>query len=261
MVGVNVGNGITFEGFESVTPGMNPSNISINGVRLRDVGYPMRAAFSPAERAFSFHYARNIRITDADVINCSGVGIYTSDTGPSTGVYINGVSLSGYSADPQIASGAPSNHGMSISNLSGYELNDINIQGFAGYAARFFSSSNGSVKGGRWTNVQASGYSAFNGARVDTNNSFTKFQPEFISGISGTDLEWYAGATGIVKDVILNNSTGPAKYGYVVPGVGTSTPVGSITPRFIGQEIWLPGTSKWWKAHGLTSSDWTQLTN
>ena len=261
LVGVNCGNGITFEGFESVTPGMNPSNISINGVRLRDIGYPMREAYAPAERALSFHYAKNIRITDADIINCSGVGIYTSDTGPSTGVYINGVSLSGYAADPQVASGAPLNHGMSISNLSEYELNNINIQGFAGYAARFFSSSNGSVKGGRWTNVQASGHSAFHGVRVDANNSFTKFQPEFISGISGTDLEWYAGATGIVKDVILNNSTGPAKYGYVVPGVGTSTPVGNITPRFIGQEIWLPGTSKWWKAHGLTSSDWTQLTN
>lgn len=262
IVGVNVGNGITFEGFESETPGMNPSNISINGVRLRDVGFPMRETYAPAERAFSFSYARNIRITDVDVINCSGVGIYTSDTGPSTGVYINGVSMSGYAQNPQISSGGTVlNHGMSISRLSGYELNNINIQGFAGYAARFFSSSNGSVKGGRWTNVQASGYSAFHGARVDANNSFTKFQPEFISGISGTDLEWYAGATGIVKNVILNNSTGPAKYGYVVPGVGTSTPVGNITPRFIGQEIWLPGTSKWWKAHGLTSSDWTQLTN
>lgn len=262
IVGVNVGNGITFEGFESVTPGMNPSNISINGVRLRDVGFPMREAYAPAERAFSFSYAQNIRITDVDVINCSGVGIYTSDTGPSTGVYINGVSMSGYAQNPQISSnGTVLNHGMSISRLSGYELNNINIQGFAGYAARFFSSSNGSVKGGRWTNVQASGYSAFHGARVDANNSFTKFQPEFISGISGTDLEWYAGATGIVKDVILNNSTGPAKYGYVVPGVGTSTPVGNITPRFIGQEIWLPGTSKWWKSHGLTNSDWTQLTN
>lgn len=261
LVGINCGNGITFEGFESVTPGMNPSNISINGVRLRDVGYPMRATYAPAERAFSFHYARNIRITDADVINCSGIGIYASETGPSAGIYINGASLSGYATNPKIVSGSPSNHGMSISSLSGYELNNINIQGFAGYASRFFSSSNGSVKGGRWSNVQASGYSAFNGARVDAGNSFTTFQPEFISGASGSDLEWYAGATGIVRDVILNNLSGPGKYGYVVPGVGTATPVGNITPRFIGQEVWLPGTSKWWKSHGLTANDWTQLSN
>ncbi len=261
LIGINCGNGITFEGFESVTPGMNPSNISINGVRLRDIGYPMRAAYAPAERALSFHYARNIRITDFDAVNCSGVGIYTSDTGPSTEVYINSASLSGYAASPQIASGAPNNHGMSISSLSGFELNNVNLQGFAGYSARFFSSSAGSVKGGRWSNVQASGYSAFNGARVDAGNSFSHFQPDFINGVSGTDLEWFAGATGIIKDVMLNNATGPAKYGFVVPGVGTSTPVGNITPRFIGQEVWLPGTSKWWKSHGLTKADWTQLTN
>ncbi|MFY3750476.1 hypothetical protein ACNI4F_19150 [Enterobacter hormaechei] len=259
VVGANIGNGITFEGFESVTPGMNPSNISINGVRLRDVGYPMRDMYSPAERAFSFHYARNIRIANADVINCSGIGIYTSDTGPSTGIYINSVTLSGYASNPQIVSGAPGNYGLRISNLSGYELNDVNIEGFCGYCARFFSSSAGSVKGGRWSNVQATGYAAFNGARIDAGNSFTHFQPDFISGISGVDLEWYAGATGIVKDLILNNGTGPAKYGYVVPSAGMSTPVGNIAPRFIGQEVWLPGTSKWWKAHGLTTNDWTVL--
>lgn len=260
LVGINCGNGITFEGFESVTPGMNPSNISINGVRLRDIGYPMRDTYAPAERALSFHCARNVRITDFNVINCSGVGIYTSDTGPSSGIYINGASLTGYAKNPQIASsGSILNHGMSISRLSDYELNNINIQGFAGYASRFFSSSNGSVEGGRWSNVQATGYQAFNGARVDAGNSFTTFHPEFISGSSKVDLEWYAGATGIVKDIILNNATGPEKYGYVVTGVGISTPVGVVTPRFIGQEIWLPGTKKWWKAYGLNSSDWTVI--
>ncbi|ELI5543375.1 hypothetical protein RRK14_004617, partial [Escherichia coli] len=171
VVGVNVGNGITFEGFESVTQGMNPSNISINGVRLRDVGYPMRDTYSPAERGLSFNCARNVRITDLQVFNCSGVGIYTSETGPSTGIYINGATLTGYASNPQIASGIPNNDGMSIASLSDYELNDINIAGFARYAARFFSSSAGSVKGGRWSNTQASGYKAYHGARVDANNS------------------------------------------------------------------------------------------
>ncbi|WP_249821709.1 phage head-binding domain-containing protein [Escherichia coli] len=259
VVGVNVGNGITFEGFGSVTPGMNPSNISINGVRLRDVGYPMRDTYSPAERGLSFHYARNVRITDLQVFNCSGVGIYTSETGPSTGIYINGATLTGYASNPQIASGIPNNDGMSIASLSDYELNNINIAGFARYAARFFSSSAGSVKGGRWSNTQASGYTAYNGARVDTNNSFSRFMPDFISGASGSDLEWYNGATGITKDTVLNNGKGPEKYGYVVTSFGMSTPVGNVKPRFIGQEVWLPGTSKWWKSHGLNSSDWTVI--
>ncbi|HBB4133136.1 TPA: hypothetical protein KAV76_004633, partial [Escherichia coli] len=153
----------------------------------------------------------------------------------------------------------PNNDGMSIASLSDYELNDINIAGFARYAARFFSSSAGSVKGGRWSNTQASGYNAYHGARVDANNSFSHFMPEFISGASGSDLEWYNGATGITKDTVLNNGTGPEKYGYVVTGFGMSTPVGNVKPRFIGQEIWLPGTSKWWKSHGLNSSDWTVI--
>lgn len=254
------GNGITFEGFEVVTPGMNPSNISISGVRMRDIGYPYRAN-GAAERGFSFSHARNIRITDVSIFNCSGVGLYFSQPDPSIGIYINGVSMTGFSSNPQIVAGAPSNHGLSVGGVSGFELNNINIEGFAGYAARFFGSSAGSVIGGRWGNVQASGYSAFNGARVDAGNAFTKFMPEFISGASGTDLEWFAGATGITKDTILNNATGPAKYGYVTLGVGQATPVGFYTPRFIGQEVWLPGTSKWWKSHGLTNADWTQLTN
>lgn len=57
--------------------------------------------------------------------------------------------------------------------------------------------------------------------------------PDFISGASGADLEWYAGARGVTKGTILNNATGPAKYGYVVTNSGINTPVGKVTPRFI----------------------------
>ncbi|QBJ04330.1 hypothetical protein HYP84_gp201 [Shigella phage MK-13] len=257
VVATNCGNGITFEGFEVVTPGMNPSNITMSNIRLRDIGFGYRSV-SAAERALSFDYARGIRISNLSVQNCSGVGIFFS-TNTSTGIYINGANLTGYAANPQIASGVPNNDGIQCNGASGFELINVNLEGFARYAAWFLSCSGGSVVGGRWTNTQASGYNAYNGARVNAACSFTKFSPEFISGASGTDLEWFNGATGITKDTILNNATGPAKYGYVV--VSGPTPVATVTPRFIGQEVWSAGASSWWKSHGLTSSDWKQMSN
>lgn len=257
VAATNCGNGITFEGFEVVTPGMNPSNITMSNIRLRDIGYGYRSV-SAAERALSFDYARGIRINNLSVQNCSGVGIFFS-ANTSTGIYINGANLTGYAASPQIASGVPNNDGIQCNGASGFELVNVNLEGFARYAAWFLNCSAGSVIGGRWTNSQASGYSTYNGARVNASCSFTKFSPEFISGISGTDLEWFNGATGITKDTILNNATGPAKYGYVV--VSGATPVATVIPRFIGQEVWSSGASSWWKSHGLTSSDWKQMSN
>lgn len=257
VIATNCGNGITFEGFESVTPGMNPSNITMSNIRLRDIGFGYRSV-SAAERALSFNYARGIRINNFSVQNCSGVGIFFS-ANTSSGIYINGANLTGYATNPQIASGVPNNDGIQCNGASGFELINVNVEGFARYAAWFLNCSAGSVVGGRWTNSQASGYSAYNGARVNATCSFTKFSPEFISGISGTDLEWFNGATGITKDTILNNATGPAKYGYVV--VSGPTPVATVIPRFIGQEVWSSGASSWWKSHGLTASDWKQMSN
>lgn len=257
VIATNCGNGITFEGFESVTPGMNPSNITMSNIRLRDIGFGYRSV-SAAERAISFDSARGIRINNLSVQNCSGVGIFFS-ANTSTGIYINGANLTGYATSPQIASGAPNNDGIQCNGASGFELVNVNLEGFARYAAYFLNCSAGSVVGGRWTNAQASGYSAYNGARVNAACSFTKFSPDFISGISGTDLEWFSGATGITKDTILNNATGPAKYGYQV--VSGPTPVAIVTPRFIGQEVWSIGASSWWKSHGPTSSDWKQISN
>lgn len=257
VIATNCGNGITFEGFESVTPGMNPSNITMSNIRLRDIGFGYRSV-SAAERALSFDYARGIRINNFSVQNCSGVGIFFS-TNTSSGIYINGANLTGYAASPQIASGVPNNDGIQCNGASGFELINVNVEGFARYAAWFLNCSAGSVVGGRWTNTQASGYTAYNGARVNAACSFTKFSPEFISGVSGTDLEWFSGATGVAKDFILNNATGPAKYGYVV--VSGNTPVATVVPRFIGQEVWSAGASSWWKSHGLTSSDWKQVSN
>lgn len=257
VAATNCGNGITFEGFESETPGMNPSNITMSNIRLRDIGFGYRHV-SVAERALSFNYASKIRINNISVQNCSGVGIFFGANN-STGIYINGANLTGYAANPQIANGAPNNDGIQCNGASDFELVNVNLEGFARYAAYFLSCSNGSVVGGRWSNKQASGYSAYNGARVNAACSFSKFSPEFIGGISGTDLEWFSGATGITKDFILNNATGPAKYGYVT--VSGATPVAVLTPRFIGQEVWSIGSSSWWKSHGLTSSDWKQISN
>lgn len=55
------------------------------------------------------------------------------------------------------------------------------------------------MKGGRWSNVQSSGYPAFNGARVDAGNSFTTFQPEFISGASEVTLSGMPGQRVLLK--------------------------------------------------------------
>lgn len=37
-------------------------------------------------------------------------------------------------------------------------------------------------------------------------------------------------------------------------------PVGIVTPYFVGQEYLDTATNNWWKAHGLTSADWKQIT-
>ena len=69
----------------------------------------------------------------------------------------------------------------------------------------------------------------------------------------------FLAATGITKDFILNNATGPAKYGYQT--VTGATPVAIVTPRYIGQEVWSVWSSSWWKSRGLTNSDWEQISN
>lgn len=83
--------------------------------------------------------------------------------------------------------------------------------------------------------------------------------PDFISGASGADLEWYAGSRGVTKGTILNNATGPAKYGYFVTNSGINTPVGKVTPRFICKIPGFRGTSKWRRAYGLTKNNWTVI--
>lgn len=40
-----------------------------------------------------------------------------------------------------------------------------------------------------------------------------------------------------------------------------STPVGNVTPSYLGQEVFMSTTEKFWKAYGLTNQDWSQLTN
>lgn len=41
---------------------------------------------------------------------------------------------------------------------------------------------------------------------------------------------------------------------------GSGSPVGSVTPNFIGQEYFQTTGSNFFKATGLTSSDWKQIT-
>lgn len=44
------------------------------------------------------------------------------------------------------------------------------------------------------------------------------------------------------------------------PRIGTGTPVGSVTPDFVGQEFLNTTTAHFFKATGLTSADWKQTT-
>ncbi len=81
-----------------------------------------------------------------------------------------------------------------------------------------------------------------------------------ILGIKGTTIYLSAAINATVTDaaVAYVNATWldiAAQIGY---RSGSGDPTGSVTPKFIGEEYYRT-TGHWYKAHGLTNSDWTAL--
>jgi hypothetical protein len=70
--------------------------------------------------------------------------------------------------------------------------------------------------------------------------------------MTGNIAYWGSGSGVAVTNKNLNNSP-PVQLSGVV------TPVGSVTPNWIGQEYLDKVLNVWWKAKGITSSDWLQL--
>ncbi|EOZ9303941.1 hypothetical protein ACQYD9_003769, partial [Enterobacter hormaechei] len=241
------GNGMTFEDFSNEAEGKFPKRITLSDTFMRDIGYPHRSPGSVAERGISIQRASDINITGLQTVNVSGNILYI---GNGEDICVDNAMLRGYLASPQ----SNGNNGVLVVNATGGHLNNVNVTGVASRAGYFQTVNGMSLRGGRW--ISSGSQSAI---RADATAQFSVYEPDYLSGGSGADEEWFDGASGISNGYIKSHSTGPEKYGFVTMGVGASTPIGVVTPRFIGQNIWLPGTSKWWKSHGMTKNDWSVI--
>lgn len=239
------GNGITFEDFGGSS---YPKRINMNGLSMRDIGYVKRAA-GIAERGISVSRGDEITISDFQARNVSGDVLYLGNVSGST--FSEGT-LRGYVASPHSAG----NNGVRVIAAVDSDILDMNITGVFDRAGYFSNMQRCSISGGHYV---SSGSKA--GVRVDANCDLYDFSPSVINGGSGTDLEWFEGAKGRAENYRLTNASGPAAYGFVVVSAGTSqTPVGYVTPRFIGQRVFAAFDSSWWMSTGLTNSDWKKLT-
>lgn len=239
------GNGVTFEDFGGSS---YPKRINMNGLSMRDIGYVKRAA-GIAERGISVSRGDEITISDIQARNVSGDVLYLSNVSGST---FSVGTLRGYVASPHPAG----NNGVRVIAAVDSDILDMNITGVFDRAGYFSNMQRCSISGGHYV---SSGSKA--GIRVDANCDLYDFSPSRIHGGSGTDLEWFEGAKGRAENYRLTNATGPAAYGFVVVSAGTSsTPVGYVTPRFIGQRVFAAFDSSWWMSTGLTNADWKKLT-
>lgn len=239
------GNGVTFEDFGGSS---YPKRINMNGLSMRDIGYVKRAT-GIAERGISVSRGAEITISDFQARNVSGDVLYLGNVSGST--FSKGT-LRGYVASPHPAG----NNGVRVIAAVDSDILDMNITGVFDRAGYFSNMQRCSISGGHYV---SSGSKA--GIRVDANCDLYDFSPSRIHGGSGTDLEWFEGAKGRAEGYRLTNASGPAAYGFVVVSAGTSTtPVGYITPRFIGQRVFAAFDSSWWMSVGLTNADWKKLT-
>lgn len=239
------GNGVTFEDFGGSS---YPKRINMNGLSMRDIGYVKRAA-GIAERGISVSRGDEITISDIQARNVSGDVLYLSNVSGST---FSVGTLRGYVASPHPAG----NNGVRVISAVDSDILDMNITGVFDRAGYFSNMQRCSISGGHYV---SSGSKA--GIRVDANCDLYDFSPSRIHGGGGTDLEWFEGAKGRAENYRLTNATGPAAYGFVVVSAGThSTPVGYVTPRFIGQRVFAAFDSSWWMSTGLTNADWKKLT-
>ena len=239
------GNGVTFEDFGGSS---YPKRINMNGLSMRDIGYVKRAP-GIAERGISVSRGDEITISDFQARNVSGDVLYLGNVSGST--FSNGT-IRGYVASPH----PNGNNGIRVIAAVDSDILDMNITGVFDRAGYFSNMQRCSISGGHYV---SSGSKA--GIRVDANCDLYDFSPSRIHGGSGVDLEWFEGAKGRAENYRLTNATGPAAYGFVVVSAGTSqTPVGYVTPRFIGQRVFAAFDSSWWMSTGLTNADWKKLT-
>lgn len=239
------GNGITFEDFGD---GSNPKRININGLFMRDIGYVKRAA-GIAERGISVGKAEDIKISNFVAINVSGDVLYIGSV--SGGTFSNGT-IRGYTPNPHPSG----NNGVRVLSATDSEILNMNVTGVADRAGYFSNMQRCSIISGTYV---SSGIKS--GVRVDADCDLYDFAPTRIHGGSGSDLEWFEGAKGRAENFRLTNASGVAAYGFVALSSGTAqTPVGYLTPRFIGQRIFVAFDKSWWISHGMTNVDWKPIT-
>ncbi|WP_270829557.1 phage tailspike protein [Escherichia fergusonii] len=244
------GNGVTFEDFTVEAEGKFPKRITLSNTFMRDIGFPHRATAGVAERGVSIQRASDINITGLQTVNVSGNILYI---GNGTDICVDNAILRGYVTSPQ----SNGNNGVMVVRAHGGHLSNVNVTGVANRAGYFQSINGMSLRGGRW--VSSGSQSAI---RVDATAQFSIYDPDYLSGGSGSDEEWFDGATGISNGYVKANSTGPGRYGLreLSSGQGTN-PNTRLTPRFIGEKCVTLSDSAFWMAKGMANTDWIKISN
>lgn len=242
------GNGITFEGFDVEVQGMRPRRIHVDGLVMRDIGFPFRA-YGVAERAISINGAEDITLSGVKGYNISGFGAYVKD---ANGVYLYNSKMSGYKDNPH----SGGNHGVLIESCVGGSFNSLDLSGWAGRAMWIQRATSVEFLGGRWVSE-----GSMHGCRVEANADLLTFSPSFIQGGGDADLEWFSGARANVGNMLLGKATGAAKYGYQVFSAGQGLdPNGRIVPRCVGDHCVTLADNNVWIAVGLSNTDWKKIT-
>ena len=245
------GNGITHEDFGDGDGG-NPEEINIIGNTMVDIGYPYNTSSPvPAELGLAFNKPTNCTISNNTILNCSGTCIRLSG---ADDVSVMGNTLTGYPADPK----------STANTANGIQLNArVDPVTSAIKYCTGVQVIGGSVKSvrdrGVWietlsTKIKVIGVNVQtdtkSGIRVDTATDNVTIRDNDIDAGNGVDLELFSGSTNLrVKD---NNPVNQVVDYRTFAG----NPTGTITPRIRGEDLLDSTNNAWYKAYGLTSSDW-----
>lgn len=146
--------------------------------------------------------------------------------------------------------------------------NDVSGSLVAGHSLGWFCSVGGTA--GTLTGVTFSGKSGDAFGTVNTVVGLHISDIVTIAGVSGTKTIIGVKGTTVYLNSAINATVTNAAVAFSNPTwlqiaaqvsyrSGASSPAGSVTPFFIGEEYLHTTGNHWFKAHGLTSSDWTAL--
>ncbi len=245
----NCGNAVSFEDF-GTNAGGAPSELIINAIQAFNIGFNQRS-YNAAETLITMNAAANISVGSLIGRNISGTGININGC---KNISFCSIDITGYTTDPLLE--GDGNTGVVIGERNGVTSSGITIlggqlQGFAQDGLWIRDCRDSTLS---FTNVGAEK----NGLRIgDTVSRVTV--NGLYQGQTG-DLSRSVAATNTdLSKCIFEDRTGVIEQHGGQRSTAVISPIGIITPWYVGQLCDITTQSQRFIATGLSNTDWEAL--